>query len=636
MTVGRILPALLAALALSGCASLTSYFGGNGDGNKQDDKTAEKAVGPVEAAASAPRPVANYQLEVDAPSNLRKLLQEHLDLARFQRTEQDERLSQVELDRLCSTTPAQARALLETEGFFNAHVELSRSPATAGAPERIVVKVEPGPQARVSELKLDIHGELAGRDGMPDADQQKLQRTLRRGWDLDVGHTFSQSSWSSAKTALLVQVRAAGYPLAELQSTQARVEAQANAVELSLSLDSGPLYHLGELKIEGLKYHDEQSVRRLAGFTPGTPYSEKVLQEFQERLVKTQLFDTVAVDIQPEPGKPEAAAGTPVIVRVREAARQQATTGIGYDANSGQGVTLEYLNRVPFGLPVRASSKLALNRDLQSADLEISSHPQTDMSRNLASLQVEKDQTGGQDITNLSARLGRLRETRDDDRLVYAEMLRSRERQADSDGNPITVTGSAYSMNTQWTRRRLDNLLLPTQGWSGQLLVGAGRAENSIGSSGFFGKVYFKGYGYKRLGKGWFGDARIEFGQVLAANSVGIPEKLLFKAGGDDSVRGYAYQTLGPEVNGVVVGGRVVGTGSLEVAHPIIQSMPDLWGVLFVDGGNAAPDWGHYKPVWGYGFGVHWRSPVGPLRIDIARGVEAQRWRLHFSVGVAL
>ncbi len=640
----RYFAIILVALTLSGCAGLKNFFSG---GDDADGKRAEKAVGPVEAAASAPRRrLAAYTLEVDAPAAPKKLLIEHLDLARFQRTEESDRLSTVELDRLSSSTPAQARALLETEGYFNAHVVLTRRPATAGAPELVHVAVESGPQARVSALSLDFAGELAGAKAAEGegqvltAEQRELQQSLRHDWALGVGQPFSQSRWSSAKTALLVRARAAGFPLAEWRDTQARVEAQSNEVELALTMDSGPLYHLGSLQIEGLKYQDEATVRRLAGFEPGAPYTEKALTEFQERLIKTQLFDSATVDILPDPSRPELAQAVPVLVHLREAARQQATTGVGFDANTGQRVTLEYLNRVPFGLPLRARSKLILGRDLRSAELEVSSHPQPDMSRNLASMLLEQDLSGDQDVTNLSARVGRLRETRDDDRLVYLELLRARELTAEADGTRDTVTSGAYSANVQWTRRRIDSLLLPTDGHQGQLLLGIGRADNSIAASGVFGKVQFKRLDYKPLGNllggNWFLDTRVEFGEVIASDAVGIPEKLLFKAGGDDSVRGYAYETLGPTVNGAVVGGRVMATGSVEIARPISKTLPDVWGVLFVDAGNAAADWRSFKPAWGYGFGVHWRSPVGPLRIDIARGVEVQRWRLHFSVGIAL
>ena len=124
--------------------------------------------------------------------------------------------------------------------------------------------------------------------------------------------------------------------------------------------------------------------------------------------------------------------------------------------------------------------------------------------------------------------------------------------------------------------------------------------------------------------------------QVIAHDRVGVPEKLLFLAGGDESVRGYAYRSLGPQRNGLTVGGRVMATGSLEVAHPLIASFPSLWGAVFVDAGNAASRWTDYRPVVGYGVGVRWRSPVGPLRVDVARAQETGKFRLHFSVGITL
>ena len=90
------------------------------------------------------------------------------------------------------------------------------------------------------------------------------------------------------------------------------------------------------------------------------------------------------------------------------------------------------------------------------------------------------------------------------------------------------------------------------------------------------------------------------------------------------------------ERNGLTVGGRVMATGSLEIARPFTMSLPSLWGALFVDAGNATSRWTDYRPVVGYGAGVRWRSPVGPLRVDMARAQETGKWRLHFSVGITL
>jgi translocation and assembly module TamA len=99
-------------------------------------------------------------------------------------------------------------------------------------------------------------------------------------------------------------------------------------------------------------------------------------------------------------------------------------------------------------------------------------------------------------------------------------------------------------------------------------------------------------------------------------------------------VRGYEYRTLAPVVNGVVESGNVLFTASAEIARPILARLPSVWGALFVDVGHAADRWDDLDPAFGWGVGVRWRSPIGPLKIDLARGHETGKVRLHFTVGV--
>jgi translocation and assembly module TamA len=84
-----------------------------------------------------------------------------------------------------------------------------------------------------------------------------------------------------------------------------------------------------------------------------------------------------------------------------------------------------------------------------------------------------------------------------------------------------------------------------------------------------------------------------------------------------------------------LLSGRVLLTGSAEVARPISAQYPSVWWAAFVDAGNAADNWQDMHPVLGYGLGLRWRSPVGPLRLDMAYGQEVQSWRMHLSVGIA-
>lgn len=601
----RRLLALLLVAVLSGCAT------------KAPQPPAQPAP---DIPADAPA-VYSLDIEVDddaRDSRLRNLLQQHLDIARYRASEAA--LSRTELARLAAAAPAQAETLLETEGYFNATATVQRDEQDAS---RLRLRVVPGPRTTVASVVIDF------QEGLADDDAKALRESLRSAWPLREGDGFTQAQWASGKNDLLVRARAGGYPLARWGETAARVDPDTQTAELHLLMASGARARLGTLRIEGLKRQSREAVERLTGFRHGDAYTEQQLADFQERLAKTQLFDAVRVQLQPET---VAADGTsPILVSLTESALQQATVAVGYHANNGQSISVEHLHRRPFDLPVRARSKVQLSRDLRGLELELSSHPQPDLKRNLASLQFEQDRSGDTIAQNLGLRLGRLYESTRDERLSYVELLRARET-AGSDVH----TNLAVSINQQWIRRRLDSTLLPTDGHQALALVGLGYARGGGSEdSGPFGRMQFKLGVYKPFG-GWFGSARAEVAQVIAREQVGVPEKLLFLAGGDESVRGYAYRSLGPEKDGLTVGGRVMATGSLEIARPIVASFPSLWGAVFVDAGNAASRWQDFSAKVGYGAGVRWRSPVGPLRVDFARAHDTGKWRLHFSVGITL
>ncbi|RZL49085.1 MAG: outer membrane protein assembly factor [Variovorax sp.] len=606
----RLAPALLLVAVLSGCATQAP--------------TPPPAATPAATAPDVPADApAVYSLDIEVEDDYRdnrlfKLLQENLDIARYRASQAA--LSRVELARLAAAAPAQAATLLETLGYFSATASVERHAEDAS---RLRLIVKPGPRTRVTKIDIEF------QEGLAADDAKALRDSLRKAWSLEEGDPFTQGYWSSAKNDLLLRARSGGFPLARWGETSARVDADTQTAELHLVMASGNRARFGTLRIEGLKRQDREAVERLTGFRRGDAYTEQQLAEFQERLAKTQLFDSVRVQLQPE--TVEADGSSPVLVTVTEASLQQATVAVGYHANNGQSISVEHLHRRPFDLPVRARSKLQFSRDLRGAELELSSHPQPDLKRNLASLQFEQDRSGDKIATNLGLRLGRLYESTRDERLSYVELLRARET-----GGGEVNTNLAVSINQQWIRRRLDSVLLPTDGHQALALVGLGYARGGgSDDSGPFGRMQFKLGVYKPFGD-WFGSARAEVAQVIAREQTGVPEKLLFLAGGDESVRGYAYRSLGPVENGLTVGGRVMATGSLEIARPILASLPALWGAVFVDAGNAASRWQDYRPVLGYGAGVRFRSPVGPLRVDFARAQETGKWRLHFSVGITL
>jgi translocation and assembly module TamA len=591
-----------------------------------------------DAAAPEVKRAAQYQLEVNAPSELRELLLKHLDLARLQHAAEADSLTLSELDRLVVAAVAQSQSILETEGYFNARVQVVRVPDStdkAGLPV-LRVDVEPGPRAVVDRLTLQVQGGLEQAVQAGDPAALALLERLQREWALQPGRPFQQSAWDSAKNGMLATLRSQGYLAAGWSGTTAQVDARTNSVRLFLVADSDALFRIGPIRVAGLERFDEGAVLPLAHALTGQPATEQVLRDVQDRILSLGLFASVVIDVETDPQHAQAA---PVLVAVRELTLQQATVGIGYSDDVGLQLTLEHTHRRVFGTRWIATNKFQLGPNLKSWQGDLISHPLEDGYRNLLAGQAED--LFANDETRLSwrARAGRTRDTSRIWRLYYAEYA-----WAKLETTAGVNESSALSANYHWSWRDVDNLRSPTRGSIWSLQGAAGATQGSATSAtthetqdgaGPFARAYARVTGFMPLASTWYSSARIELGQVFVQQALTVPDTLLFRAGGDDSVRGYAYRSLGPLVNGAVVSGSSLFTASLQLEHPIWDDEPALLWAVFVDAGNASDGWNNMRPALGYGLGVHWRSLVGPLRFDVAYGQEVHRLRLHFTVGVS-
>jgi translocation and assembly module TamA len=568
MTVRRRLHALVAVgttlALLQGCALL---------GKDKD------------AAPEQPKLPPPVELVVEAPKPLKALLEAHLDLARLRTVAPTEEISEPELRRLEAAAPAQARALLETEGYFEPTVTVRREP---GTPPRVTVLVEPGPQAVVYRFDLDLQGDLARAIASGDAKARALQSALETGWPLPVGSGFRNAVWSTGKTATLAQTRAAGYAAASLAGSAADVDAVAHRVRLQVLLDSGPLFKVGEINVLGLDRQDPVTVRNLANVQPGTPATEALLLDFQERLQRSGLYEQISVELDPDP---QQAATATVTVRLREQPLQQATVGLGISADTGARASLEHIHRRVFGLRATARNKFELGQQRQAWEGELSTHAQPGLYRNLVGGSLERVESAVDVVTSSKLRVGRSLETPRTDRYAFVQWERALVR-----SDTLNEQGDALSLNYHAVWRRVDDLLLPTKGVSLSLQTAIGVASSNSGASGPFARVYGRFNYWRPIGDTWYGQARIELGQVFVRGAVEVPETRRFRAGGDDSVRGYGYRTLGPVVGGGVVSGDVLFTASAEVARPVSASLPSVWWAVFVDAGQAANEWRALKP----------------------------------------
>ncbi len=573
-------------------------------------------------------PTLGVRLEIDAPGPLKALLERHLDLVRLGSLGGDD-IDDTEWARLIDASPTQVRDLLQTEGYFAPVVRIERTPGR-GNNERDLVRlsVDPGPRARISRVTIEAEGELERAATAGDGYGEATLAALRKEWELPVGAEFRNAGWSDAKAAALSRLRSAGYASAVWAGTGAAVDAAKNEVRLFLVVDSGPLYRLGPLQIEGLVAQDAETVRNLAYTRGGVPVTESLLLDFQERLQKSGLFETVAVTLEPDVSQ---AAAAPVTVRVRETPLQSYTFGVGVSANTGPRFSVEQQLRRPFGLPVSSSLKIEIGQKRQAWDGELSTRADERLYRNLLGAAVERLRSDSDVVLSQRVRLGRTQDTQRIERLGFVEWERSSRRTNAGE----RADAVAVSLNFHGGWRDLDSVVLPTTGETLSAQLGIGRSHGTDAKTGIFGRTYGRLTVYRPLGRTLYGQARLEVGRVFLEPGMVVPESLRWRAGGDESVRGYSYRELGPVVDGAVGSGETILTGSLELARPITAAMPSLLGAIFVDGGNAATSFGQLEPVYGYGFGVRWRSPVGPLRIDLAWAQNVSTPRLHFSIGIA-
>lgn len=648
--LGCAVLAALALAALSGCASLLP---GPGAAPSTGSIAAHSAPVPaslpprVNGSASGPATAALPAISLDidlapgTPAAVGALLRKHLDLARLVDLSRGERFSEAELERLIGAAPSQAAGLLATEGYFSPKIGVQRlarddtRPGTGSVPFRLRMEVDPGPRARVAAVDLEVEGPLQLAVAAGDPSARQTVAGLRSRWPLPAGAEFRNDAWNEAKTEVLVSLRAAGYANARWQQTRADVDAARASVRLTLRADAGPLFRTGDLQIDGLRLHSAQTVRNLAGFAPGTAATESLLLDFQDRLVKSGLFERATVtldsaDTAAAAADPSRAASIGIRVEVAESSRQELTLGAGVSANTGARVSAEHVDRRAFGQAATLRNQVEWARTRQAWDGEISTHPGPSMARWLAGGSVERVEARSDQVLSQRVRAGRAQDSARIDRLTFLQLDRSVRRTASDRSSSVATTA-----NQHWTWRQLDNPVLPTDGTTVALQGGLGQAWDNTGTRGAFGRAWSRIQWFRPVGRTWYAQARLEAGQVIAPGSLEVPDVLLFRAGGDDSVRGYAYRSLGPVVGSAVGSGKALATASVEVARPISKESPQFWGAAFIDAGRAANTFSELKPAVGVGVGVRWRSPVGPLRLDIARGRETGENRLHFSLGIA-
>ncbi len=564
-------------------------------------------------AALSPAPVYALTVSVDAPEPIKALLTQHLETARAARL--GERPDAEELARLRRQSEDTARELLATEGYFSPQISSTLTGADAA---QLNYRIEPGARTTVRSVELSFAGAVQAS-----ATSSGLRRRIERNFALQPGMPFRQADWAAAKINVLRSLLAGAYPAARVAASQARIDPAALAADLTLTLDSGPAFHYGALEISGSQRYPQTIIRNLSPFKAGQPISQQDLVDYQAALEASGYFAQAAVRIEPDPAN---AAAAPVRVEVVERPEKSFSLGIGVSTDTGARVQIGWLSRdiAERGLRLKLDGRIETKRQLGAVELAM---PRTSAGyENSLGLQLKREDIEGQDTrgTLLAAKRSRTRGQ------IETTLSLQHQTETQQVGNVAAVDNKALTLNYAWTQRDIRRAFYPRNGHV--LSLQAGVASDALLSETSFVRLYGRHTQYFRLGDNGRLVLRGELGGVLAKTRDGIPTDILFRAGGDNSVRGYAYQSLGRTLSGGVASVRYLATGSVEYNYFFSRD----WGLaLFVDAGDAADSPGNLTPVFGYGFGARYRSPVGPVNLDLAYGAATDEFRLHFSLGVS-
>lgn len=551
-----------------------------------------------------------FEVELRAPDAVRPLLEQHVRLLRETRA-----LPEAAADRsaLARRARQEVEALLATEGYFTPEVRLDRSTR-----ERWQLQVEPGRRATVAEVAIRFDGAIA-------ADPLEAGRieTLRREWGLPVGAPFRQAGWDGAKQRLLDAVSRRRYAAAHIAASRAEVDPAAATVRITLSLDSGPAFRLGELQVSGIEHLPADLVQHYNTLEAGEYYDRDALLGFQTALQNAPHFASVVVDVDPDPAR---AAAVPVRVQVAEALPRRVGFGTGFSTNTGYRVEANYRDANLFAKGWELSSGLRLEQRRQAAYADVFLPPAQGRHRDSVGALIDRSDLEGLRLTTQAVGVAR-NTVRGDIETQIA--LRYQREEVRPDGAQASQHDT-FTANWTWIRRDVDNLLDPRRGQVLEFQVGGG-SSIALAEQDFV-RLYTRFVHYQPVGEADTLILRVEGGATLAPSRDGIPQDFLFRTGGAQTVRGYAYQSLGVREGSATVGGRYMAVASAEYVR---WFRPDWGTAFFVDSGDAADARSDFRLRTGYGVGARWRSPAGPLAADLAWSQDERRLRLHFGVAIA-
>jgi len=528
---------------------------------------------------------------------------------------EDDGADDAQIRRLHRQAGDEIRSALQVYGYYTPDVRASLQ--AEGSDWHARYDIAPGAPTLLARVRLEVSGE--GRE-LPALREAVAKTRLREGERLLHEH------YESTKTALARAAYQNGFLDAQFTEHALRVEPAQRRAEAILALETGPRYYFGEVSIvqEGL---DPEFAARYVPIRPGEPFEPDKL--LQAQFVLSDLGYFASVDVQPRRDQ-AVDQRIPVVIVTTKRPPRRYDAGLGYGTDTGARLTLgaEFRQLNASGHKLRSDLRVSEIKNNIGLDYRIPLGTRAGENLGFATTYTD-EKIGDGESQRYGFTVSLSRTPGDWQRQLYVkhEYEESFVPETGTDSTKLLMPGVALS------RGELDNPIHARRGWS-LFLDAHGGHEALISDVNFLqGRALVRGV--LPFGERTRLLARAEFGATSVDDFSELPASQRFFAGGDQSVRGYAYQSLGPrDATGKVVGGQYLTTYSFEAEMRVWNN----WGAaVFLDLGNADDDPGPGLKR-GVGVGVRYRAPVGTVQVDLAHPLDGEERgvRPHLGIRVGL
>ena len=557
---------------------------------------------------------AAVRVKVEVEGVPRRLAQNIHSALSLEQADKDD-LTEERIRRLHAEAPAEIGEALQPFGYYRPQI---RSELRQEKDRWIAhYEVDAGPPVKIASFDLKITG--AG------ADDPRFQE-IAASFPLRQGDVLYHPDWEQGKKELEDLAAEEGYLDATFQANEVKVSMARYQADAVLHYDTGPRYLFGEVRFHQ-DVVDPDLLKGYVNFKPGEPLDVNKVLELQNALSDSPYWSRVEVVTRQEQAKN---LEVPIDVDLVPSKTMRFSGGVGYGTDSGARVNgaweLRRINRRGH----RAESEVRLSQidqSLRTSYFIPGPYPRTDvLSLNTA---YEREDTG----TTFSE-TGLVGAQLTQSRHGWREALSLNLQREDFEVGLDSRISNLLVPGASWERVRADDRIFATKGY--RLLAAFQGADASLLSDSSFLQGDLQGKIIRTLGEQNRLIGRAEVGYTVTNEFRELPPRFRFFAGGDRSVRGFAYQSLGREDEaGNVIGGESLMVASLEYE----RWFPEIWGqklgaAVFFDTGNASQSFGGVL-ARGAGLGVRWRSPIGPIRADVAWALSepGHPIRFHLNIG---